>query len=254
VSVCTFQIGFKSRVTSGLCFGFILVFVAHLAAADPPWSSKPTALWTEEDARQILTASPWVKNLTAVITRRLTEDELREAGQMGQPKGVGYDGVDPKGSGPTVSANILTGAGGDDRSLRSRARPIKLKLRWESAAPVRIAEMKSPAFESAALDGNGYQIAVYGIPGSNVAGTPEKLGEPLKKTAALKREGKKDAKPERVEVLQREDGIAVVYVFPLSAEISKSDGLLLFEAQIGRISISQTFDLRDMEFMGKLEL
>ncbi len=242
------------RAICSLCFGLNLVFGGHLAAADPSWMFKPTNTWTQEDARQVLTASPWVKEITAVITRRLTEDELRDGGQMGQPRGVGHDGIDPKGTGPKVSANIFSGAGGDDRSLRSRARPLKLTLRWESAAPVRIAEMKSPALESAALDADGYQIAVYNIPGSNVSGTPEKLGDPLKKTAALKREGKKDIRPDKVEVLQRADGIAVVYVFPLSAEISRTDGTVLFEAQIGRISLSQSFDLRDMDFLGKLEL
>ena len=40
---------------------------------------------------------------------------------MGQPRGVGNEDVDPKGSGPTVSPNILSGRGGDDRSLRSLA-------------------------------------------------------------------------------------------------------------------------------------
>jgi hypothetical protein len=51
-----------------------------------------------------------------------------------------------------------------------------------------------------------------------------------------------------------EGGVVVVYLFPLSAEISKRDRQILFEAQIGRIVVSQIFDLSEMEFMGKLEL
>jgi hypothetical protein len=46
----------------------------------------------------------------------------------------------------------------------------------------------------------------------------------------------------------------VVYVFPLSAEITRNDRQLQFEAQIGRIVVAQMFDLGEMEFMGKLEL
>ena len=94
----------------------LLVAAAGLMAADPVWKSKPASQWTEEDAKQVLAASPWAKENRAVITRRLTEDVLRESGQMGQPRGIGNEGVDPKGSGPSVSPNIFSGPGGDDRS------------------------------------------------------------------------------------------------------------------------------------------
>jgi hypothetical protein len=232
----------------------LIVAAAGLMAADPVWRSKPAAQWTEEDARQILARSPWVKENRAVITRRLTEDQLRDGGQMGQPRGVGNEGVDPKGSGPSVSPNIFVGPGGDDRSARSLAQPITLKLRWESALPVQLAELKSHEAEPPTLEGDGYRIAVYGIPGAGFKGEPEELGKPLKSMAALKREGKKDVKPVSVEVFQRGSGLVVVYLFPLSAEIARNDRQLRFEAQIGRIVVAQTFDLSEMEFMGKLEL
>jgi hypothetical protein len=232
----------------------LIVAAASLTAADPVWKSKPAAQWTEEDAKQILTASPWARQVRAVVTRRLTEEQLREGGQMGQPSGVGHDGVDPKGSGPTVSANIFTGLGDNDRSPRSLPQPIALRLRWESALPVRIAEFKSRTVDAPALDDEGYRIAVYGIPGGGFKGDPEELGRPLKNLAGLKRAGKKDVRPVSVDVLQLESGVVVVYLFPLSAEISKIDGQVRFEAQIGRIVVTQTFELSEMEFMGKLEL
>jgi hypothetical protein len=232
----------------------LIVAASRLMAADPVWKSKPAAEWTEEDAKQILAASPWAKENRAVITRRLTEDQLREGGQMGQPRGVGNEGVDPKGSGPKVSPNIFSGPGGDDRSPRSLPQPITLKLRWESALPVQLAEFKSHEVEPPTLEGEGYRIAVYGVPGADFKGDPKELGKTLKNLAALKREGKKDVRPVSVEVFQRENGLVVVYLFPLSAEISKKDRQLQFEAQIGRIVVDQTFELSEMEFMGKLEL
>ena len=173
---------------------------------------------------------------------------------MGQPRGVGNEGVDPKGSGEKVSLNVFTGPGGDDRSARSLPRPITLKLRWESALPVRLAELKSHEVESPTLDVDGYCIAVYGVPNANFKGDPKDLGKPLKGLAALKREAKKDVRPVSAEVFRLEDGVVVVYLFPLSAEISKKDRQIQFEAQIGRIVVNHTFDLREMEFMGKLEL
>ena len=92
---------------------------ACLMAADPAWKIKPAAQWTEEDAKQFLAKSAWSQEIRGTITRRLTEDQLREAGQMGQPRGIGYDHVDPKGSGPEVSPNVFTGRGGDDRGSRA---------------------------------------------------------------------------------------------------------------------------------------
>lgn len=57
-----------------------------------------------------------------------------------------------------------------------------------------------------------------------------------------------------MEVFQLENVLEIVYLFPLSAEITRQDRLVRFDAQIGRIVLSQTFDLSLMDFMGKLEL
>jgi hypothetical protein len=197
--------------------------------ADPSWKAKPVAAWTEQDARQILTDSPWAKPVTAGLMRIQTEDERREGGDMGQPHGVGVDGV-------------------------KRAPFVRLTVRWETALPVRIAGLKAREIEPPTVEGDGYKIAVYGIPSAFLKGDPLALGNPLKKLASLKREGKKDVKPSSVEVFQRQDGVVVVYLFPLSAEISRKDTILDFEAVIGRIVVKQSFDLREMQFQGRLEL
>ena len=228
--------------------------VACLMAADAVWKTKPAAEWTEEDAKQVLAKSPWSKEIRATITRRLTEEQLREGGQMGQPRGIGNEGVDPKGSGPRVSPNVFTGPGGDDRSARSLPQPIHLRLRWETALPVRLAELKSHEAEPPTLEGDGYRVAVYGIPGGDFKGDPKQLGEPLKHLAALKREGKKDVRPVMVEVFRRETSLVVVYLFPLSTEVTRKDLRILFEAQIGRIVLAETFELSEMEYLVKLEL
>ena len=222
-------------------------------AQDPSWKIKPIAQWTEEDAKQVLQDSPWAKRVTAGLARRQSEDERRESGGMGQPQGVGYDGVDPKGSGPKMPTSI-SGLLKGERSPRSLPGVISLILRWESALPVRAAELKLHFVEPPTLEGEGYQIAVYGIPGTYLNGDPKSLGDPLKKQAVLKREGKKDVKPASVEVFQREGGTVVVYLFPRSAEINKNDAHIEFDAQIGRVVVVQSFDVGEMQFQGKLEL
>jgi hypothetical protein len=234
----------------------VIIAAALVMAADPAWKSKPTAEWSEEDAKQVLAASPWSRTIKAVITRRLTEEELRAAGQMGQPRGIGNDNVDAKGTGPKVSLNPFTGPGGNDRSVRSLPQGIVLRVRWENALPVRLAELKAHEVEPPTSDAAGYRIAVYGfpVPDADVMIDPKQLAQPLKNLAALKRQGKRDVKPVKVEVFRRDKEMVVVYLFPLSAEISEKDRLVQFEALIGRIVVDQSFDVGQMEFMGKLEL
>jgi hypothetical protein len=240
----------RARVVGLFCFA-----AAVLAAADPAWRIKRPSEWAVEDARQLLTSSPWAREIAAGVARRQSEDELRDGGQMGQPRGLGYDGVDPKGSGvkmPTDLAAIFTGT--DSHSARSSIQSMKVRLRWESALPIRLAELKAGEMGLPTSEGEGYRIAVYKIPGSNLSGDPKKLAKPLKDGAVLKREGKPDVKPSLVEAFAETDGWAIVYLFPAAAEISLKDKEVTFDAHIGRIVIVQPFDLTQMTFQGKLEI
>lgn len=172
---------------------------------------------------------------------------------MGQPHGVGFDGLPddrPRVQVPKSVIDIVK-----PESAVPALRPsLTLHLRWESALPVRVAELKSHIVDSPTLPDEGYSLAVYGIPYAPLNGDSRTLGDSLKKQAVLKRAGKRDVRPSSVKALQRDDGLVIVYVFPLSAEISKNDGHIEFDAQVGRIAIVQSFDLGEMEFHGKLEL
>jgi hypothetical protein len=229
--------------------------VAVLLAADPAWKTKQPSEWSEEDAKQVLAKSPWSMEITAGIAARETEDELRSGGQMGQPHGVGYDGLDPKGSGPALPKSMPDLLFGKDKpSARSQPRGLTLRLRWETALPVEIAELKAQELDPPSLEGHGYRIAIYDIPGGYLKGDPKKLGDPLKEYAFLRREGKPDVHPSRAEVFSGDAGSVVVYLFPLSAELSPNDGQVQLEAHIGRVVVNQVFQLAAMIFQGKLEL
>jgi len=169
---------------------------------------------------------------------------------MGQSHGVGFDGVGekqtrPKLDLPTVLAKTYTPHAPEF---------VNLLVRWETALPVRAAELKAGELDPPTLDGEGYRLAVYGVPGPYFKGDPKKLGDPLRNEAALKREGKPDVKPARAEVFQRQGSMVIVYLFPLSAEINKKDTLMEFSAQIGRIVVRQMFDVTEMRFEGNVEL
>lgn len=230
----------------------ILPYCAVIAAfaQAPAWQSKPIADWTEQDAKQVLEASPWSKMVVPGIAPRQTEAQRREGGNMGPARGVGYDGIDERIFHPEVLGNPFGGPG----IAPPPQKIFHLLVRWESALPVRAAEFKIQESGPPTLSDDGYTIAVYGIPGTYFKGDPRSLGEPLKDMAALKRDGKKDVKPSLVEVFQLERGAAVVYTFPLSAEIGAHDATVEFSALIGRLQVAQTFLLDQMKFQGKLEL
>lgn len=220
-----------------------------LLGADPAWKNEPIQNWTDEDAKQILSDSPWVKSVQGDINPLQTEDQRREGGNMGEAQGVGYDGL-AKDRLP-IPKNII--------GLFLHAPPprpipqIALQVIWLSAFPFRAAELKA-GVSLPTLAGEGYHIAVYGIPNTNVKGDPKTLGRLLNLQAFLRRNGRKDVRASRCEVFRKDDAMLAVYLFPLSAEITKKDGLVEFDARIGRIAVVQFFNVAEMEFQGKLEL
>lgn len=223
-------------------------------AADRDWKVTPTAAWTEDDARQILTDSPWSKTVTATIRPLQTEDERREGGNMGQEHGIGFDGIAddrPRMHAPKSIVDIVK----PEAAVAPPTQSIKLQLRWESALPIRIAVLKSRDTTAPSVSDGSYTLAVYGIPDAHFqGGDPTRLGGPLKTQAVLRRDGKKDVRPSSVKVFEGQDGLVALYLFPLAAEISKNDRQIEFDAKIGRISIVKSFDLDDMQLNGKLEL
>jgi len=214
------------------------------------WQNKPTASWTDVDARLVLERSPWAKTTVAGIARRQSEDERRAGGNMGQPTGVGFDGIDDKRVRPILPQSVFVPA----PTAPSKAQLIRLLVRWESALPIRVAELKTGEAQPPTLSDYGYSIAVYGVPFTDAKGDPLSLARDFKESAFLKREGKPDVKPRRVEAFELERSVVVVYLFPYSAEISKRDGVVEFSALIGRLQVSQTFNVEEMLFQGKLEL
>ncbi|MGD1068813.1 MAG: hypothetical protein ABSB15_01625 [Bryobacteraceae bacterium] len=216
-----------------------------LFAGDPTWKSKPVSKWNEEDAKQILADSPWVKHVTPVWLRDLSPFERRDGGNMNE--GIG------KGVGLAAITGIFNTETEEEAIARAHAkpRPDPVTVQWESALPVRTAEQKAGQTEIPPLNSDDYAIAVYGIP------LPKRynLNSELKGLAAIHRYQKKDLKPSRVEILRHEDGKAtVVYLFPRKVEITKKDGGIEFTAQIGRLFLAQYFYTSEMLIHDELEV
>jgi len=231
------------------------------AGAELTWKDKQIAEWNEEDAKQLLNDSPWTKSVKPTI-ERAAQNSQRRSGGMGRGGGIGMGGVGI-GMGGMGRHGGMGGPGGGYPGGQQRGstdngsyntEPPTLKVRWESALPIREAELKERDTSAPTLDADHYAIAVYGVPSRMANGDSQSLAKQLKKQATIKRDGKKNLKPSSVEVLQREDGPVIVYLFPRSQEITKEDKRIEFAAQIGRLQFSQSFYADDMNYQGKLEL
>jgi hypothetical protein len=262
---------------------FVALVAGTAAADDAAWKSKSTDNWTETDARDFLADSPWVKTFEPVLRQQQTGIR-RGLGGIGLgipgiggigPGGMGYPGGGyppggyPPGGYPPAGGyppggypnggypnggNPNGGSYPNSGQSTRREEPPKVTLRWESAMPVRTAEIKVHDNDAPTLDNEHYAIAVYGVPSRLLNGDTTRLEAQLKGRAAIKRDGKKDIKPSSVEVLNRPDGPVIVYLFPMKAEISKDDHRLEFNADIGRLELTQSFFTQDMVWQGKLEL
>jgi hypothetical protein len=210
-----------------------------------------------EDAQAILASSPWVKTVTPSVTRQ-TEGQRSGGGRRGG-FGGGIPGVGRRGGIGFPGGGGYPGGGGggggrgrrDDAS--SQEAPM-LKLRWESAQPIREAELKARDTAAPTIDEGYYAVAVYGVPRRMINGDSKKVADEFKKQAALKRDAKKDLKPSSVQVIERDDGPVIVYLFPRTKEITAEDRRIEFNAKIGRLDFSEPFFTEDMKYQGKLEL
>jgi hypothetical protein len=217
---------------------FPIASLAVLYAADEAWKTKGAADWTDQETKQILTDSPWA----VVATPAVKKEEKRVRGVSG----FGVPGIGRRRTKEDPAQDSDNSAAAPDFQL-------SLHLRWESALPIREAELKARETNAPAVDEDRYAIAVYGIP-NHFTKDPQNAGDRLKGQAFLKREGQKDLKPSHVDVIQRDDGLVIVYLFLRTKEITAKDSRVEFNALIGPYQIAQSFHVDEMIYQGKMEL
>ena len=219
-----------------LLLGLFFIYV-YLASGDEAWKTKRVADWTEQETKEVLNNSPWAMMTTVAVKKE--EKKSHGSGPV-----VGIPGIGRRRSEPAQPAPEIPAATDSATSLN---------IRWESALPIREAELKARETNAPVVDEDHYAIAVYGLP-SKLAKDAKGEGDRLKGQASLKREGQKDLKPTHVDVIQREDGVVAVFLFARDKEITARDTRVEFEALVGQYQISQAFQIGQMMYQGKLEL
>ena len=163
------------NVSLRLAFPFLLALglLAQSNSGDdnPPWKTKQIAAWSEDDAKTFLADSPWVKTFTPTQATARSSQPARPRMGMG---GIGIPGV---GIGMPVPRRYPAGCyPGGQQGSSSGSNPPRLTLRWESAMPVRTAELKAHDNDAPVIDDKHYAIAVYGVPNYLLNGDPKMSG------------------------------------------------------------------------------
>src|SRR5271154_7057674 len=120
-----------------LKFSVVPFSVVLLLATEPVWKSKQMEQWSEQDAKLILTNSPWVKKSTPALLPTRNESQRRQGGSWGGGDGIGMEAFTP---------TTLIGVGTSPAAGKRGRRPTQvatLEIRWESARAVRAAEEKA---------------------------------------------------------------------------------------------------------------
>jgi hypothetical protein len=222
-----------------LPFGAVLLF-----AADPSWKTKDISQWNEQEAKLLLTDSPWVKKATPAQLAPQNEALRREGGQWGGGQSVGTE---------ALNTSSLFGGAQQPGKRRAKLNLNALEVRWESALTVRAAEAKARDTDAPDWEGSFYVVSVYDVPGLDI--NSKALAGELKGKSTLQADGKKPLKPVRVDLLPQVGTLTtVVYLFPRAVEFTTADERIEFTAQFGRLSMAQYFYTQEMQFHGKLEL
>lgn len=216
-----------------------------------PWTAKKPEDWTDKDDHQILTKSPWAKQVSAEFGNPADGGFGPPGGGFGPggPGGGPPGGGPPGGGGPQGGG--FPGGGGPGGPP-----DFNILVRWNSALPVQLASKNSP---DAAKD--YYLIFMSGLPMmSNRAQAPEdqdsgRFTGQLKSATSLQRKGKDPINPDHVEMVGNSDDKGIMFSFPRNPDaIAVSDKEVTFVSAMGPLRIKAKFNLKDMMYQGRLEL
>lgn len=265
----------------------LAVSIPLVLASGDFWREKAPSQWTPSECQRLLAKSPWAHEVSAEFDRLQANTIPPGPGggrRGGEGGGGGYGGGmggggergggGGMGGGGERSGGGGWGGGGAGRGSGDAGtmgpggmRTPRYTVRWESAAPVREAEARAEAPDAAKLAEWAGEFYVVTVTGSS----PQRSGhggegwtpdtarqqqwqERLHELTALKRKGKDPLAPERIETIERAQSRTLVFLFPRSAGIGPGDGEVTFETALGPFQIRAKFALREMVFLGKLEL
>jgi hypothetical protein len=253
---------------------FACIALLSTAWAGTNWYNSDPSDWTGPQVFQILHNSPWSKPLKIDLPAP-GQDSFGNQGAGGNtmsnnspPPGAGGMGRRGMGGGGRQQTYSSSGGRGNPSS-NARSGPTEVTVQWQSALVVRMAAAKKngEAVNPASFKpGDEYVIAIIGLPITAVGGpaasadsnttlSPEqehRLEDHVKSSASLVR-AHGGLAPTKVEFDQGFDGRMLLH-FPKSDPITAADKSVEFRLGLIKGELRKKFELKEMEYQGKLEL
>jgi hypothetical protein len=247
-------------------FLFAVGCTALLLVAEDFWVKKPFTGWSIKDATKLLQNSPWSHEV-AVGGAMPMEGGAAGGGRRGGGTG-GYNdmaGTAPSGNETMAgggSGGRRGGGGGNETGGGPGGSSMMLRIRWQSAMPIRQAIVltqlgpekadSEQARKFLSQVANEYVLAVAGLPAAFDRVPEEQLNE-LAKGASLQRKDKDPILAGAVQRIPGEKG-SVAFFFPKTSAITLEDKEVEFVSKVARIEVRRKFKLKDMMVGDKLEL
>ena len=275
---------------------------ATLLLSAPSWQKKDFSQWTADDAKKILSDSPWAKTVQ-VVTGKMTamrmgdgasktassanEDRSSPVNMASSerrylvspaPDGYAPNGAQMNGSagggqsqqpqgGGVPQSGGTPGMGQPGQGPQAGAQPAApqttpVVVEWESAVPVRLAELKLKSgerqpsqadVEQAKKPVDSYMVALIGVPGAPKQGEEQEMAA----GATITAKGKQPIQATSVKEQTMTGGTrAIIFTFPKTQPITDEDKSVQFQEKKGALptDVKQSFKLKDMHYDGKLTL
>ncbi len=229
--------------------------------------------WTTQQADQVLNASPWARVAGAFIVIPKADPELADIQRV---RPANEPAANPTYASDSHGVDDGNWDGGVGKLKRGQPPTIPVRVRWDSALPIRAALLKTEAPEltdtanTLNKPDKDYVIAVMGLVPARRKPDPDKDSEEnaadlaasrldlnairtgLRNQARLLRKYKQPIVPEDVH-LDEATGLLQIY-FPKTDPIVLDDKEVSFTTTYGTLKVVQRFRLKDMLYNGKLEL
>jgi hypothetical protein len=236
---------------------FLGAAAASPLAATEPWERRPFPEWSAEVGDQLLTDSPWAKQLTVPFQYVAPVKQWQSDWSQVEIPGVGW----PRGRTPGGPRPAGTGRGGNPVPFHTE---VYLVIRWSSALPIRQALAlaqwgrerlrEAEAAEFLSREEPDYLLGVGGFPTTMVPQGAAWLEQELIRSARVWFKDRRPLRATAAHVPEHGNHLAAELRFPRIEGGLPGDGVVEFTAEAGPIKMAQKFRLKAMFYHGRLEL
>ena len=241
----------KTKIALRLLLGLAVLTATLLGAGF--WDKKEFAQWSDKEVQKMFLDSPWAKRVTVQLGGPMAAFSSgggagrgRGGGGAGRGRGAGGAGGGIGGAG---GAGAVGGAGrgrGGDAGGGGQAQmgppPLNLVIRFDEAEPIKHAKVKYTLGEATELTPQMqqyldnqepyYVLMVENLPAllARLEDAPERLVA----SARLRRKGKEDIHPAKVDVVAQGQGVRFTYFFTRDNPIELADKEVEFYMKLER--------------------